>query len=766
MANPASDAKAAMARTLERLKARKKQASTSPSPLVKLSDKPSNEQVAPPVQDDDSGITIITEVPRSTPPVVQPDSTQSQIISYSFPTQDGRQATIQYPAIIAQAPALMKPKSVNMSFLFACHVVFNIPVTDRQTPVERDYVAYVFNFGIIFMNGVDVVEKLKPYFIMGRQFKCTFFHDDPARKSYNYVEVMSQQGHVSKYLKPQSAIVTLKTILSQGQFFVQESAFARVNQYYQNEFHGVKLVTFVKLLMKTKLADLNGQTLNVDANLLLQKVHETEADLSEVQVVPSELMKPEDQAIIDRNLYDPLSDNDLHQLRSCIHCNQTFYLVTEMVQHFTVNSKCGVHYNEFLNRHVIGNPVDCSVCSRKFNNALEYALHRDKHKLPGRPLACMFCSLVFWSGHSFYDHVCTKKLLSTTLVPVPRSQIRTGIDDLDPKASKIAKTCLWCKRTFAHIEGLIGHLNHEPSCKVELKRNLEIKNDDESLLDKMIFGSKGTYRGSKGTYRGFNLIRKKIKCSKCGIDFKDQLTYLIHMDHHILKNDQGILCKGCQCVYKRPCGFFKHACNIKQTDRICLICYMFSLVPVPNDPEPTNELSNPNDETFPTISIANVMSLESESRILEQFEEAMEVDGPETKTDIKGNVAFKNDIDFKSDDIKIDIKEEPLEAANDVKVDEKDYFSEYDQHRSLWKELGHKQEKNEWFVCLDCEPHKILKETDDSMDEHFNEFGDHYRINPAWWYSKFNLYIPDLSRKNKFKQIKKKRSVILKKPYI
>ena len=69
------------------------------------------------------------------------------------------------------------------------------------------------------------------------------------------------------------------------------------------------------------------------------------------------------------------------------------------------------------------------------------------------------------------------------------------------------------------------------------------------------------------------------------------------------------------------------------------------------------------------------------------------------------------------------------------------YVSNYDKQRSSWKELGQKQDIEEWFVCVDCIPHKILKVDDQSMDEHFVENADHYRINPAWLYSKFKLYV-------------------------
>ena len=80
----------------------------------------------------------------------------------------------------------------------------------------------------------------------------------------------------------------------------------------------------------------------------------------------------------------------------------------------------------------------------------------------------------------------------------------------------------------------------------------------------------------------------------------------------------------------------------------------------------------------------------------------------------------------------------------------KTYVSNYDRKRSFWKELGQKPDREEWFVCVDCIPHKILRENDQSMEKHFADNADHYRINPAWWYSKFKLYVPDIAKKRKY----------------
>ena len=136
---PPTANKSAMARTLERLKARKK----SSSPLVKLSDK----SVAN--SDSDSRSSSMPS----------PASSNPNMITYSYSQNDGTVKTVP----LAQVDILIPPKTVKMTFLFACHVLFNVPVTEnqRRATVQRDYVVQVFNYGTVFVTGSDVNDDLK-----------------------------------------------------------------------------------------------------------------------------------------------------------------------------------------------------------------------------------------------------------------------------------------------------------------------------------------------------------------------------------------------------------------------------------------------------------------------------------------------------------------------------------------------------------------------------------------------------------------------------
>ena len=76
------------------------------------------------------------------------------------------------------------------------------------------------------------------------------------------------------------------------------------------------------------------------------------------------------------------------------------------------------------------------------------------------------------------------------------------------------------------------------------------------------------------------------------------------------------------------------------------------------------------------------------------------------------------------------------------------FVSHYDRNRSLWKLFDHKQDFPDWFVCLECKPHKILKDSDRSVEKHFEDFSEHYQINPAWFYLRFDLKIHDFALTN------------------
>ena len=116
--------------------------------------------------------------------------------------------------------------------------------------------------------------------------RCTFHHDDTRRKSFNYLEVFYNDVVGTTFLKPASAVVTLKTILNNEHFFIQESAFKRIDDYFQMEFKDTSLITFTKLL-GSRIEDFsNINLLPTDAKLFLGKVQEWIEESSEIEVLP------------------------------------------------------------------------------------------------------------------------------------------------------------------------------------------------------------------------------------------------------------------------------------------------------------------------------------------------------------------------------------------------------------------------------------------------------------------------------------------------
>ncbi len=41
----------------------------------------------------------------------------------------------------------------------------------------------------------------------------------------------------------------------------------------------------------------------------------------------------------------------------------------------------------------------------------------------------------------------------------------------------------------------------------------------------------------------------------------NQAAYAAHKDHHSLRRQGMLICKGCDCEYKAPCEFYRHSCN-------------------------------------------------------------------------------------------------------------------------------------------------------------------------------------------------------------
>ena len=126
--------------------------------------------------------------------------------------------------------------------------------------------------------------KFRPLLSHGITVECTFHHNDKTRKSYNFVEVVySARDHgegyiaktVTKTFKPQSAEMTFQSMLQNKHFFVQETAFKRIYEYYQKTCDNQEFIAFVKLLLGTDLSHLTkNEVVGSDAEILLIRARE------------------------------------------------------------------------------------------------------------------------------------------------------------------------------------------------------------------------------------------------------------------------------------------------------------------------------------------------------------------------------------------------------------------------------------------------------------------------------------------------------------
>lgn len=377
----------------------------------------------------------------------------TNVITYSFPSEDGSTMTVPL------APQFLPPRSAQTGFLFATHMVLNVPVSDPAKSVQRDYVAYVFKLGTIFIPGNAIISEWKTSLPNRPPVTLTFFHDDLNRKSYNATEVTIANLSI-RFLKPGSAVELLRSILSNQSFFVQESAFSRVYQYFQAEYKGVNLITYARFLL-----DLNDSVLNVDASLLVAMVRQTQEELEEVQVMANEepnqvkLWNDLEQLKIDNKegLYAPLTVEQEDFIQNCPTCLTHFQSLTDRIQHWQMNSKCkNEHLEDTLNKDLlIGSAaIQCKTCKSSFDSVWQFCLHRDSHRFRHRFHVCIYCTQLFPSVQSFAKHHCTA-LLNTESIQM----VNDGVPDLDVSDKVSLMTCPFCnEEPFPLMNSLIIHL--------------------------------------------------------------------------------------------------------------------------------------------------------------------------------------------------------------------------------------------------------------------------------------------------------------------
>lgn len=456
-----------MTKAFEKLKAKAAAAAAAKnaSPLTKLNDNSESYVVS-----SDQSTPVITSVGSS---VVSSDSSTpviTNVLSYSFSSEDGSTITIPLGLSSNDGPEIsvqqfLPPRSAQTNFMFASHMVLNVPVSDPTKAVQRDYVAYVFKLGTIFIPGNDILAEWKSILPSSPPIALTFFHDDLHRKSYNALEIKVGNLAMIRFFKPGSAVELLKSILSNQAFFVQESALSRVYKYFNSEYQnqGMDLITYARYLL-----NVHESVLNVDGSLIVAMIKQTQDDLQEVQVMNKDnsvnLWNELEQYKIDNKegLYSPLTTEQEDLINTCPSCLTHFQSLTDRIQHWQLNLKCK---EENLEKKLsmdllIGSAIQCKTCKASFTKVHEFCLHRDSHRFRHRFHVCIYCTQLFPSVQSFVKHHCTKLLNSEKV-----QMVNDGVPDLDAMTKKTLMTCPFCnEEPFPLLNSLIIHLFVSVSC--------------------------------------------------------------------------------------------------------------------------------------------------------------------------------------------------------------------------------------------------------------------------------------------------------------
>lgn len=391
-----------------------------------------------------------------------------------------------------------------------------------------------------------------------------------------------------------------------------------------------------------------------------------------------------------------------------------FAYATEKLNHYILNSECVSHlkalYPGQLQKAVqqaIAQQVQleshqklrCDVCNRDSDSVLDYCMHRDNHGREDKTFGCFECGKLMWSPYAYYRHDCVLTYLAAKqgncqarkdLILTPGANYPA----LETSVKESLLTC-FCGKTFNFAIHLMNHWIAEISCLRPLISLVKDKNHESISFSKLWV----LHRSQRV---------KCIICCECGLTLANQVVYMLHQDHHQIPNK--LTCKGCNIAFSTPCQFFKHQCLVSERLKglpkryTCLVCEKF---------ESSLSAKGPVNEGL-ALQIENVQqAVDWNSEPLNEFiEEAM------------------------------DIKEEPL--SRDFDDDHEEYTSSYDRERSMWKILKRAKPQHEWFVCIDCDPLRILQIHDGSLDGHMKEYENHYRIDPAWLYSKLELNLKDL----------------------
>jgi hypothetical protein len=613
----------------------------------------------------------------------------------------------------------------------------------------------------------------------GTQLNSIFLHDDISRRSYDLVEISmpvksGPPNNPIKLHKPGTAVNALTKILDKQSMFIQETALSRISNYFSAEFSGMPLITGAWLLQNLDLNALKTLELPKDCDLLIQIAIKNQEssnnkssprrteDSDEIQVLeitaPKNLVEEfkkhilpgslgAEQLIIIDEQYFPLNHQQIALLTTCHTCHKAFPYVIERLVHFLTESgeackqslKSGEsNYQEGLDHYMTkkiselcssSNSVlpelKCSACDAILDSPLKFCLHRDQHRYQSKLFTCLNCTEVLGSPVAFCRHDCTVKFISQKfetrrLKPnanVVLSSKGTLYKSLLDQETKTLLTCPACLSSFQYISRLLLHLATTLSCykKVLL---LDSQPDKRVILSKVLLGTR--------------VLLKRITCDLCSESFDNQVTYMLHQDHHKFDSNEWAVCKGCNGTFDSSCSFHRHNCQLRKYQGAnslmwCMICEKYDQALNHTIAAAADE--NAEEMSLPQINSVHSLAADDLDHNHDQITTKIEIE--EDDDEKPPPIIKKAEYIVLKNEHEIHVKDEPIsqQSSDDCPLEEEEDVDE---------RVNFGQQDSDWYICTDCDPYKILRDSDETFGSH-SDTTKHYKVYPSWYYNKFDV---------------------------
>lgn len=629
-----------------------------------------------------------------------------------------------------------------------------------------------------------------------------------------HIKLLRDQKDVVVLHKPASAVTAVRYIFEQKDFYMQETALCRVCQYYKTVcgmsllsevvllpgFGSLDIPCGIRdynllaeLASKTpkpqappypssgvaatftvNLTDANSSSSQITVMRNVQPNTSTNTSIASIRhpVPQNKLQNLEDIALLDKLQYPLLTKQDLDAITYCVTCKSRFSYMVEKVIHYAANVKCGQEFKAANKTAasfytMIQIQVDevcrpkpknlvCDACSCRLNSAFQYCLHRDKHKT-NQVFVCVGCTMVLVSPFAYYRHKCVVAFvaLNKPITIKPRGHVTveskfTMYCALPRRQVDALLKCPVCDKTHAYFAGLIGHWKASAGCF-----NSMVGQGQERVFLKHLL-------------MGHHVFDQNIECDFCSEKLPNAVAYMLHQDHHVFPDPNATLsCKACLGQYTTPCKFYRHQCksNNGQCEVWCPFCdKLKNSTQKPDDNDDDLQIVSVQSLAPIMLSINNSKELVEEAALgsdimlninnsKEVVEEAA-LSSDETESPISSLETIASSISTPSSQ-EVKVEEQGSSSGGDDVVLPGNFDTDFVQNRGYCDDEKKKQqslpdEDSDCYVCIDCSPCKLVRDSDGSLAAHCKESQSHYRINPLWVYSQFSLTLADVAKSARY----------------